>query len=210
MMSSLSSVSVSVDWFASHRVTEEMKVLGVMLDWCLTFSKHVSLVHDRATTMHYTFDTCWWWTLHRRWCAVWFCPRLTTTVQCSMLLQTTQSTSCSVCRTTQAPRQSDASPLLSTLHWLPVALLTFKVRSTSTPSYLHRLLQETEDVHNLRRQSATSTLSRPFTKTTIWQHAFCCSAPAVWILLPKTVLNSDYVTSFKSRLDSSLLSGFLS
>ena len=88
----------------------------------------------------------------------------------------------------RAPRRSDASPLLSTLHWQPVqqridyklALPTFKVRSTSTPSYLHRLLQETEDVHHLWRQSATSTLCRPFTKMTV-------TALAVWNLLPKTV-----------------------
>jgi len=72
----------------------------------------------------------------------------------------------------QAPRQSHTSLLLlSMLHWLPVQqridyrvdLLTFKVRSTSTPCCLHRLLQEREDVHNLRRRSATSTLCRPFT-----------------------------------------------
>jgi len=47
-------------------------------------------------------------------------------------------------------RRFHASPLLRTLHWLPVqqridykvALLTFKVRSTSTPSYLRRLIQD--------------------------------------------------------------------
>ena len=50
----------------------------------------------------------------------------------------------------EAPKRSHASPLLRTLHWLPVqqrieykvALLTFKVRSTSMPSYL-RLLTRT-------------------------------------------------------------------
>jgi len=55
----------------------------------------------------------------------------------------------------RAPGQSHASLLLSKLHWLPVqqrvdcnvALLTSKVRSTSTPSYLHHLLQQREDVH---------------------------------------------------------------
>ena len=44
----------------------------------------------------------------------------------------------------EAPRRSHASLLQRTLHWLPiqqrieykVAVLTFKVRSTSTPSYL--------------------------------------------------------------------------
>ena len=46
----------------------------------------------------------------------------------------------------QAPRRSNAKPLLHQLHWLPVqqqityklAVLMYKVRSTSTPVYLHR------------------------------------------------------------------------
>ena len=49
----------------------------------------------------------------------------------------------------EAPRRSHVSRLLSRLHCLPVqqrieqrvALLTFKVRSTSTTSYLRRLIQ---------------------------------------------------------------------
>ena len=48
----------------------------------------------------------------------------------------------------EARRRSHASPLLRTLHWLPVqqrtdykvALLTFNVHSISTPSYLRRLI----------------------------------------------------------------------
>ena len=101
----------------------------------------------------------------------------------------------------QAPRRSHTTPLLNTLHWLPVqqridykvALLTFKVHSTSTPSYLHRLLQDREDVHNLRWRSATPAL------TTMAKRAFRCTTPAIWNSLPKTVLDSDTVTSFKSR-----------
>ena len=73
--------------------------------------------------------------------------------------------------------------------------------STSTPSYLHRLLQDREDVHNLRRRSATPAL---FTKTTMAKRAFRCTAPAIWNSLPKTVLDSDTVTSFKSRLKTYL------
>ena len=49
----------------------------------------------------------------------------------------------------EAPRRSHASPLVRTLHWLPVqqridykvALLTFKVRITSTPSYLRTRIE---------------------------------------------------------------------
>ena len=87
-----------------------------------------------------------------------------------------------------------------------VALLTLKVRSTSTPSYLHRLLQDRDGVHNLRRQSATPALCRPFTKTTIAKRAFRCTAPAIWNSLPKTFLDSDTVISFKSRLKTRLFS----
>ena len=85
----------------------------------------------------------------------------------------------------EAPRRSHASPLLRTLHWLPVqqridykvALLIFKVRSTSTPSYPRRLIQDGEHGHNLR--STTTALCQPSTTTTFAKRAFRCSAPAV-------------------------------
>ena len=71
-----------------------------------------------------------------------------------------------------------------TLHRLPVqqridykvALPTFKVRSTSTPSYLRLLIQDREHGRNLR--STTTTLCQPFT-TTFAKRAFRCCAPAV-------------------------------
>jgi len=97
----------------------------------------------------------------------------------------------------EASRRSNASPLLRTLHWLPVqqridykvALLTFKVRSTLTPSYMRLLIQDREHGRNLR--STTTALCEPFTTTTFAKRAFRCSAPAVWNSLPKTVLTSD-------------------
>jgi len=105
-----------------------------------------------------------------------------------------------------------AGPLLRTLHWLPVqqridykvALLTFKVRSTSTPSYLRLLIQDREHGHNLR--STTTALRQPFTTTIFAKRAFRCSAPAVWNSLPKIVLNSDSLAVFKSRLKTFLFS----
>jgi len=65
----------------------------------------------------------------------------------------------------EAPRRSHGSPLLRTLHWLPVqqriqykvALLTFKICSTLTPSYLRLLIQDREHGRNLR--STTTALS---------------------------------------------------
>jgi len=109
----------------------------------------------------------------------------------------------------EAPRRSHVSPL--PLHWLSVqqridykvALLTFKVRSTSTPSYLRLLIQDREYGHNLR--STTAALRQPFT-TTFAKRAFRCSAPAVWNSLPETVINSDSFAVFKFRLKIFLFS----
>ena len=110
--------------------------------------------------------------------------------------------------TKKIPRQSVARML----HWLPVqqridykvALLTFKVHSTSTPSYLRHLIQDREHSHNLR--STSTTLCQPFTTTTFAKRAFRCSAQEVWNSLPKSVLNSDSVAVFKSRLKTFLFS----
>ena len=112
----------------------------------------------------------------------------------------------------EAPRRSHASPLLRTLHWLSVqqridykvALLTFKVHSTSTLSYLRLLMKDREHDRNL--QSTTMALSQPFTTKTFAKRAFRCSAPAVWNSLPQTVLSSDSVAVFKSRLKTFLFS----
>jgi len=67
-----------------------------------------------------------------------------------------------------------------------------------------RLMQYREHGHHLR--STTTTLCQPFTTTTFAKCAFRCSAPAVWNSLPKTVLNSDSVAVFKSRLKTFLFS----
>ena len=55
-----------------------------------------------------------------------------------------------------------------------------------------------EHSHNL--QSAITMLRQPATTTTFAKHVFRCSAPAVWNSKLKTVLDTDSVTDFKSRL----------
>jgi len=53
---------------------------------------------------------------------------------------------------------------------------------------------------------ATTTLCQPATTTTFAKRVFRCSSPAVWNSLPKTVVTSDSVTVFKSRLKTFLFS----
>ena len=76
----------------------------------------------------------------------------------------------------EAPRRSHASPLLRTLHWLPVqqridykvALLTFKVRSTSTPSYLRLLIKDREHDRNLPLRLCVNLLRRQHLRNTLF------------------------------------------
>ena len=112
----------------------------------------------------------------------------------------------------QAPKRSDAKPLLRRLHWLPVeqsityktAVLMFKIQNTATPAYLNRHLQSRDCVRNLR-SSGTPLLVRPSWKTDFAARGFRHSAPAVWnSLSSKTVLDGSSLTLFKSRLRSHL------
>ena len=74
---------------------------------------------------------------------------------------------------------------------ITLAVLTYKVRSTSTPVYLHRRIAECACSRTLR--SATiPLLDKPFMRTDFSnKRAFRFSAPTVWNSLPQTVLISD-------------------
>jgi len=101
-----------------------------------------------------------------------------------------------------------AKPLLHILHWLPVeqriiykmAMVTFKVQRTATPAYLSRHLQPCNCVQNLR-SSDTPLLCQPFTKTDLARRY---SAPAIRNSLPRTLLESQSITVFKSSLKTHL------
>ena len=80
-----------------------------------------------------------------------------------------------------------------------MAVVTFKVQSTTTPAYLSRHLQPRNCVRNLW-SSDTPLLCQPFTKTDLTGRGFRYSPPAVWNSLPRTVLDSRSITVFRSRL----------
>jgi len=167
-----SSVSSVVVAGVDLPVADEIKVLGVVLHRRLSFHKHVSAV---ARSCNYHAQTI----RHIR-------HLLTTELgqtlayslilsridYCNAVLHCAPSYSIKKLQRVQnnaarivleAPRRSHVSPLLRTLHWLPVqqridykvVLLTFKVRSTSTSSYLRLLIQDWEHSHNLRLTTTT-------------------------------------------------------
>jgi len=87
---------------------------------------------------------------------------------------------------------TDARPLLHTLHWLPVrqqvtyklAVLTHKVQTTATPTYLSELVQTHAPLRGLRalRSSDAPTLVVPRIHTELARRAFSVAAPSTWTL----------------------------
>ena len=79
--------------------------------------------------------------------------------------------------------RTDARPLLHSLHWLPVrhklAVLTHKVRTTATPTYLSELVQ-THAPPRARRSSDASLLVVPRIHTKLARRAFSIAAPSTF------------------------------
>ena len=188
-------------------VAEDMKVLGVVHDRRLTLHKHVSIVvrscNYHAQAIHHSRHL--------------LTTELAQTLACSLILsridycnavlhgapigtiqklqQVVQNNAARI--VLQTSRPSHAKSLLQRLHWLPIqqrityklAVLTYKVRSTSTPVYIHRQIAERACSRTLR-SSAMPLLDQPFMRTDISKCAFRFSAPSVW--------NSLYHKQFSS------------
>jgi len=211
---------VSVAW-VDLPIADEMEVIGVVLDRRLAFHKQV-LALARSCNYHTQAIWCNQHLLTMELAQTLACSLILSRIDyCNAVLHSAPSNSIKRLQQVQsnaariileAPRRSHTSPLLRTLHWLPiqqrikykVALLTFKVRSTSMPSYLRRLIQDQQHSHNLR--SATTMLFHDDDFCEAHLAAYWCSALAVWNSLLKTVLNSDSVTVFKLRLKTFLFS----
>jgi len=93
------------------------------------------------------------------------------------------------------------------LHWLPVefrihfkiATTTFKLRQSSTPSYLNELIIEKQISRQLRSTTAPQLVQQQTTNN-ISKRAFRHSAPSIWNSLPPDIRNSQQLSTFKSKL----------
>ena len=96
-------------------------------------------------------------------------------------------------------------------HWMPVrqridyklAVLTHKIRATSTPSYLSDHIRPRETTRQLR-SSTMPLLHRPTTRTHFTDRAFRCCAPSVWNSLDSETLHCSSISGFKRRLKTLL------
>ena len=108
-------------------------------------------------------------------------------------------------------RDKDITPILKTLHWLPVhrrieykiLLLTFKCLHKLAPSYLSSLLQWYTPPRPLR--SASELLLQEHKSSKIFgDRAFFTCAPLLWKKLPLDLRRCESLTSFKTGLKTHL------
>ena len=99
------------------------------------------------------------------------------------------------------------SPVLKSLHWLPVeyikykiCLLTFNSLHGHGPEYMSEMLTPRSIHYGLRSQDDLK-LDVPRTKKkTLGDRAFKVAAPKLWNSLPKDVRSCNNVSIFKSKL----------
>ncbi|MCJ8744369.1 hypothetical protein PDJAM_G00117870, partial [Pangasius djambal] len=113
---------------------------------------------------------------------------------------------------TRTRKYEHITPVLSTLHWLPVRfridfkilLLTYKALNGLAPQYLSDMLVLYVPPRLLRSKDA-GCLSVPRIAKT-GGRAFSYQAPKLWNSLPVNVREADTVSVFKSRLKTYLFS----
>ena len=107
------------------------------------------------------------------------------------------------------PRYHHISPVLFSLHWLPVKfriefkviVITFKAIHGLAPDYISNLIKIKERSHYSLR-SNTGLLLQPLnviTKKTLGDRTFSAAAPRLWNILPEDLRHEDNFVKFKGR-----------
>lgn len=113
---------------------------------------------------------------------------------------------------TKTKKWSHITPVLKSLHWLPVSyridfkilLLVFRALSGSAPEYISDMIQRRIPARELR-SSDSGQLDVPTVRTkTYGDAAFSAYAPSLWNTLPLHIQEAKSVESFKSYLKTYL------
>ncbi len=112
--------------------------------------------------------------------------------------------------TARTRKYDHISPVLSTLHWLPIKhhidfkilLITYKALNGLAPQYLSKLLSHYSPPCPLRFQNSGRLIIPRISKSTAGGRSFSYLAPKLWNNLPNTVREADTLCQFKSRLKS--------
>ena len=117
----------------------------------------------------------------------------------------------------KAHKRDHVSPLLRTLHWLPIhARIEYKLLtlchsffSDTTPVYQSDLLPVYSPSRQLSASSDSRTLRIPHIKTKIFGHHSFSHAAPVWNSLPHSIRHISSATAFKTALKTHPLKSYL-
>ncbi|KAF7710425.1 hypothetical protein C0J45_1613, partial [Silurus meridionalis] len=109
---------------------------------------------------------------------------------------------------TRSRKYDHITPILSSLHWLPVKfridykllLLTYKALNGLTPMYLFSLLTCYNPSRSLRSQNSELVVVPKIAKSTKGGRAFSHLAPKLWNSFPDSVKGLDTFSQFKCSL----------
>ena len=115
---------------------------------------------------------------------------------------------------TSTRRREHITPVLASLHWLPikfriyfkVLLFAFKCLNGLAPLYLSDLLEAYTPVRALRSADLFLLTPLPTKKRTRGDRAFAAAAPALWNNLPLPIRSAQTIGVFRSKLKTHLFS----
>ena len=220
-LSKLGSLQISVG-SANIKLCSKVRNLGVIFDSNMTMEDHVNhvcktsylyirllgklrkfLVRDTAAMITHAFVTS----------RLDYCNSLLYGISNSLITKLQHVLNAAARIVTRTKMCNHITPVLKSLHWLPlaqrcifkIALLTFKVIHGLAPSYLCDLIKYRSASHDLRSLNDVL-LDVPRCKSSIGSHAFVVSAPKLWNNLPSDVRTCTSLTSFKTKLKTYLFS----
>lgn len=208
--------------------TDIVKSLGVYLDSNLSLSRHVSAV--TSACFYHIRDLC----RIKRYIdksallllanalvrsRLDYCNSLFQTIsrKDKTRLQRVLNTLCRI--VTGASRFKSTTPILKSLHWLPIefrikfkcCLLIYKILNTGYPKYLNSCLQPYTSSRSTRMSNPELNLlatpffnSRIHTSKSQLENSFYYSAPRLWNTLKLEIRSAPSISSFKSMLKTFL------
>ena len=126
-------------------------------------------------------------------------------------LQTVQNSAARL--VTRAFRYDHISPILQSLHWLPIKqrslykllLITYKSQHSLAPDYIKRLISQYHPPRQLRSSTKGLLAVSHHSNTNLYgKRAFICAAPFLWNSLPSSIRDAPSVASFKRLLKTHL------
>ena len=116
---------------------------------------------------------------------------------------------------TNTRKYAHITPVLKSLHWLPVEqrlmykilLITFRALKFSSPQYINSLIEIYKPSRSGLRSSAEFSLAIPKSKRTWGIEHLHQQLLTLWNSLPKSIHLSESVDIFKSKLKTHLMEG---